>query len=146
MPPAPLGTVLALSESRLDEVRGGFETSSGLQMTFGIERAVYINGALVTTPTVNVVEVGSGGAVRSVSAAPDAGSTGLALIQNGPGNTFIPGSIASSAVGTVIQNTLDGQQIQSITSINATVNSLEIMKARSFESSMRGAIVDSLRR
>jgi hypothetical protein len=46
----------------------------------------------------------------------------------------------------VIQNTLDNQKINTITRIDAVVNSLSILKSMSLESSMRSAIVNSLRR
>ena len=143
--PAALGELLALGESRLDEVRGGFQTSDGLQLSLGIERAVYINGNLVTTPSLNVVGLGTTPGSPTAVNVPAAGAAGVTLVQQGAGNTFLPGPLLPAA-GTVIQNTLDGQTIRSVTSVNATVNSLEVMRARSFESSMRGAIIDSLRR
>ena len=37
----------AVSEEQLDTMRGGFEAPNGLQVSFGIERAVFINGELV---------------------------------------------------------------------------------------------------
>ena len=142
-----LGELMAVSESSLDEVRGGFQTDSGLQISFGIERAVYINGSLVPTPpTLNVVEAG-GAAGLQVRSLPGGATPGnLALIQNGAGNTFTTGPLSPSAVATVIQNTLDGQSIQSVTKIDATVNSLQMIRSQNFESSLRGAIIDSLRR
>ena len=141
-----LGELMAVSESSLDEVRGGFQTDSGLQISFGIERAVYINGGLVTTPSLNIVESTGAGGVQ-VRSLPSAVTTGnLALIQNGAGNTFTTGPLSPSAVATVIQNTLDGQSIQSVTKIDATVNSLQMIRSQNFESSLRGAIIDSLRR
>src|SRR5205085_7014084 len=56
--PSPFGTAVALDESRLDRMRGGFVTDTGLQISFGIERAVYINGSLVTTTSLNVSDLG----------------------------------------------------------------------------------------
>lgn len=137
---------VALSQGDLDRVRGGFETSNGLKISFGIERAVYINGALVTTTSLNVSDLGkvTGGAGAVSSAV--AGSSNLTLIQNGPGNTFVSGPISAATLGTVVQNTLNDQKIQSITAINATVNSLQLVRAQNFQSSLRGAIIDSLRR
>jgi hypothetical protein len=49
-------------------------------------------------------------------------------------------------MGTVIQNTLDGQKIQNITVINATANSLGLMRGMNLGASLRGAVIDSLRR
>jgi hypothetical protein len=137
--------VVAMAESKLDHVRGGFD-SNGVQISFGIERAFYINGALVTTTSLNVSELSKMSAgqspVASVSTAPGS----LTLIQNGAGNSFVSGPISAANVGTVIQNTLDNQKIQSITSINASVNSLQLVRELNFQSSLRGVITDSLRR
>ena len=135
-----------MSQHDLDRVRGGFETSNGLKISFGIERAVYINGALVTTTSLNVSDLGkvTGGAGAVSSAV--AGSSNLTLIQNGPGNTFVSGPVSAATVGTVVQNTLNDQKIQSITAINATVNSLQLVRAQNFQSTLRGVLIDSLRR
>jgi hypothetical protein len=136
---------VALSADRLDEVRGGFVTEGGLKISFGIERAVFLNGSLVATTTLNIADLSkiSGGQAQ-VSAVGATGS--LAVIQTGGGNLFAPGTISTTAAGTVIQNTLDNQKINTITRIDAVVNSLSILKSMSLESSMRSAIVNSLRR
>lgn len=140
--------VVAMSERSLDRVRGGFQTSNGLQISFGIERAVYINGALVTTTSLNLSDLGkvSNGQSQNPAASAAAGLGSLTLIQNGAGNTFVTGPVSATTLGTVVQNTLNDQKIQSFTSINATVNSLQLVKAQNFESSLRGALIDSLRR
>jgi hypothetical protein len=144
---SPIGAgAVALGRGDLDKVRGGFETSTGLKISFGIERAVYINGALVTTTSLNVSDLGKvNGGTGTVSTAV-AGSSNLTLIQNGPGNTFLSGPVSAATVGTVVQNTLNDQKIQSITAINATVNSLQLVRAQNFQSTLRGALIDSLRR
>ena len=136
---------LALSSARLDQVRGGFTGDNGLRISFGIERAVYINGNLVTTTTLNLSELGkvSGGQVQVGGVA--MGGT-LGLIQNGPGNTFSPAALASGTIGTVIQNSLNDQKIQSISVINATVNSLDVLKSLNLQAAMHGALIGSLRR
>jgi len=141
--PSPFGSeLLAVSEKSLDAVRGGF-VSNGLNISFGIERAVYINGALVTTTSLNMADLGRLTAGRG---APVLSSGSLGLIQSGSGNTVAPGTFSSGSIGTVIQNTLDGQKIQNVTVINATTNSLGLLKGMNMESSLRGAISDSLRR
>jgi hypothetical protein len=145
--PSALGEgLIAVNERSLDKVRGGFDAGNGLQISFGIERAVYINGSLVTTTSLNVSDLGKvvGGQAAVTSAV--AGSSNLTLIQNGAGNTFITGPVSAATLGTVVQNTLNDQKIQSVTSINATVNSLQMVKAQNFEASMRGALIDALRR
>jgi hypothetical protein len=140
---SPFGTrQVAVSETSLDRVRGGF-VSDNLNISFGIERAVYINGALVTTTSLNVSDLGQITAGRGTTVF-DSGT--LALIQSGAGNTVAGGSISPTSIGTVVQNTLDGQKIQNVTVINATVNSLGVLRGLNLQSSLRGAVIDSLRR
>ena len=132
------GEWLALSDQQLDQMRGGFETPSGLNISFGIERAVYINGNLVTTTTFNVGDLGKLTGQQAEAAG--------VLIQNGAGNSFQPGAIPASALPTVIQNTLNNQTIQGITVINAATNSMEILKAINLQSTLNEAMVGSLRK
>lgn len=137
------GEALAMDKARLDTMRGGFTTGEGLKLSFGIERAVYINGNLVTTTSLNVSDLGAATAGRAASATVN-GS--LALVQSGSGNTFLPGTVSSTAVGTVIQNTLDNQKIQHVTVVNATVNSMQVLRAMNLQHAVRTAITDSIRR
>ena len=136
--------MIALSADKLDQVRGGFVTDGGLKISFGIERAVYLNGNLVTTTSLNISDLSriSGGQAQVTGNSKDA----LALMQSGTGNVFSPGSISSTAAGTVIQNTLNDQKINTITRIDAVVNSSGIMRSINLQSSMQSAIVNSLRR
>lgn len=138
------GDLVALSRDKLDEVRGGFVTDTGLKVSFGIERAVYLNGNLVTTTSLNVADLSkiAGGQAQVAVSGPGS----LALVQSGAGNSFAPSSISSTAAGTVIQNTLDNQKINTITRIDAVVNSANIMRSINLQSSMRSAIINSLGR
>jgi hypothetical protein len=142
--------LLALSEGKLDQVRGGFLADNGMQISFGIERAVYINGNLVTTTSLNVSDLGkvtvgqkSGGSVADLTSAIQGGTT---VIQNGAGNSFVTGPVSAASLGTIVQNTLNDQKIQSLTLVNATVNSLQVLKSLNFQSSLQSALIDSLRR
>lgn len=136
------GEKVAINAKSLDRIRGGF-IGDGLNISFGIERAVYVNGTLVTTTSLNVSDLGRITAGRGTTSF-DTGT--LALIQSGAGNTVTSGTFSSTSLGTVVQNTLNGQKIQSVTVINATVNSLGVLRGLNLQSSMRGAVIDSLRR
>lgn len=46
-----------VAQEQLEETRGGFD-AGGLQVSFGIERAVYINGALTVATSLNIPDVG----------------------------------------------------------------------------------------
>ncbi|NML17635.1 hypothetical protein [Azohydromonas caseinilytica] len=150
-PAAPAGfrtgaqVVAALDESTLDTMRGGFIGDGGLKISFGIERAVYVNGNLVTTTSLNLSELGALSAGKGASLDLADAGTRIALIQSGAGNTVL-NNLGPAAIGTVIQNTLNGQKIQTMTVINATANSLSVLKSLDLERNVRGAITDALRR
>lgn len=118
---------LATNEE-LERLRGGFEWSVGgtpWLLSLGIERITHINGALETITTLN--PPGPSAALGFTPALEDfnLGSARefrpIQLVQNGPGNTFVPirGADFVPTVGTIIQNTLDNQVIRNITVINA---------------------------
>ncbi|MDP3437974.1 MAG: hypothetical protein Q8R95_00080, partial [Azonexus sp.] len=79
-----------------------------------------------------------------VTLAPGAAGA-LGIIQNGVGNN-IAATITSNMAGTVIQNSLNDQRIQNVTTINATVNSMQAVRAMSVQSAIQSGIVSSLRR
>lgn len=145
----PIGDFLVatLDTASLDEVRGGFELSgSNLRFSFGIERAVYINGELVASTVLNVKDLQalSGTGSGPASLPPEAAGA-LGIVQNGAGNN-IALQVTPNMAGTIIQNTLNNQKIQNVTTINATVNSMQLMRAMSMQSAIYGGIVGSLRR
>ncbi|MBC8058799.1 MAG: hypothetical protein H7Y61_19700 [Rhizobiales bacterium] len=131
---------LAVDDTVLGAVRGGFSVG-GLSISFGIESAVFVNGALVASTTLKAVELGRVGAT---AASFDAKA--ITLVQSGAGNSIAAGAISASSLGTVVQNTLDGQKIENVTVINASANSLGLLRGFNLQSSLRGAVIDSLRR
>ncbi len=54
---SPTHEWLAVNNDSLDAMRGGFDTGAGLMVSFGIERAVYINGNLTTSMSFNIPDV-----------------------------------------------------------------------------------------
>jgi hypothetical protein len=126
-----------VGEAVLATMRGGFQ--GGVNdpfISFGIERAVSVNGKLVTSTTLtipNLAQLASGGA----------GSM-LTVTQNGLGNAF--SAADPHSLMTVIQNTLDNQAIQSKTTINASVAALSWAKSLAYSNSLNQAIAASVRR
>ncbi len=122
-----------VADSELEQLRGGFDTSSGalpLSFTFGIERATFLNGQLVSTTTIAIPTL----PLNDPGVLP-ADFNPINVIQNGPGNVFslpgvqnIPGSIM-----TVIQNSLDNQVIGNTTVINASVTSRDFLRSLSVQ-------------
>lgn len=139
--------IAAVDTASLDEVRGGFELAgSNIQLSFGIERAVYINGELVASTVLNLKDLQlTAGAGSAPLALPDGSTAALAIIQNGNGN-HVSTQISPNVAATIIQNTLNDQNIQNVTTINATVNSLQVLRSMSVQSSIRDGIVGSMRR
>lgn len=136
--------VTVLDDALMDGLRGGFETPGGLMLSFGIERLVYINGELLSTTSLNVADLGTlvGGSAEAAKAL-TVGST-VGLIQNGPNNTFDASMMSSGAFATVIQNTLNDQTILSVTTINATVNSMDMLQANRIGDSLRNTVNSAL--
>ena len=104
---------------------------------------MYINGQLATTTSLNVADVTR----LSAEQARTLGSIGgtLAVVQNGPGNSFQTGAIAPGTIGTVIQNTLNNQKIQGVTVINAAVNSLQVLRALNLQNALTSVVGASAR-
>ena len=145
----PIGSQLAaLGNEALDDIRGGFEpANSNLRFSFGIERAVFINGELFAHTVLNLRDLqwvaGTGGGAPQVTAA-NAAAGALGVIQNGSGNSFTA-QVGSNLAGTVVQNTLNNQTIQNVTTVNATVNSAQLFRSMSVQSAVQNGIVNSLR-
>ena len=136
-----IGDWLAVESHLLDDMRGGFETPLNLTLSFGIERAVYLNGALVTTTSFNLPALG--GIMRDDASGQATPVSSVALLQNGSGNTFVTPTITPLAA-TVIQNTLNNQSIQNLTTINASANSLQLLRNNSLQSLIRDSIGNAL--
>jgi len=91
-PPLPrqvVGFGMPVSIARLDAVRGGFDLGEGLQASFGIQRAVYVDGNLVTYLNVTIPDIAHITAQQATSLA---AALGTVNVQVGSGNTFDPSS------------------------------------------------------
>ena len=133
---------IAVSDRRLDATRGGFDLGNGLLASFGIERAVYINGNLVSSTSVNIPDIGR---MTPDQASALAAATGAAnIIQNGANNTVDPATFDHATAATVIQNSLDNQDIRSLTTINTTVNSQNMFRSLGLQESLQAGLIGSL--
>jgi hypothetical protein len=126
---------------RLDGVRGGFDLGGGLEASLGIERAVYIDGNLVTYTSVNIPDLAR---MTTQQAMALASALSTIDVQNGPGNTFNPSSLGSTTAATVIQNTLNNQTIRSLTTLNVTVNTLNAFRDEGMQQALQAAQVQTL--
>ncbi|MGI4937746.1 MAG: hypothetical protein ACRYF5_13525 [Janthinobacterium lividum] len=135
--------LLAASDSKLDGLRGGFDGGNGLQVSFGITRVAYINGALATTNSLTIADVGKITADQAAQLNKQAG--GINVVQNGPNNQYL-GNPSGSLPGTVIQNTLNNQTITTKTVIDASANSAGILRNMNLQRTLNDAVGSGLRR
>ena len=133
--------LVAVNENRLDNMRGGFDMGSGLVVSFGITREAFVNGTLVTSTSFNIPNIAQ---MTSQQAQMLANANAGALVQNGLNNTVQPGGLPG-LTGAVIQNTLSNQQIQALTTINTTVNSLAAFKSLNLGQTLNGALLSAVR-
>lgn len=126
----------AVDATTLGKLRGGFTTPAGLEVSLGIERMVMLNGVVLAQTNVEIADLG-----RLGDASPEAARDALSsvqLVQNGAGNVAaLAGTVAPA---TLVQNTLDGQRIDSSTVIHSSVNSIGLLTALNVQDSLREAI------
>lgn len=134
---------LAASDRTLDQLRGGFDLGSGLVVSFGISRAVYVNGQLMTSTSFQVGDISRLTSSQAMALNQKIASQAL-VVQNGPGNTVDPGA-ATIPLATYIQNTLNNQTIRNQTVIQATTNSLGIMKNLNLQSTLNDSLTSAIR-
>lgn len=137
---APAGWA-AVDAATLAALRGGFITASGLEVSLGIERLVSINGVVVSRTSFQLADLGR----LSAEQARQTGATlsSIKLIQNGDANMVHAALPQAGPGGAIIQNSLDDQRIQSSTVINASANSIGLLKTLNFQGSLADAIARS---
>ena len=127
----------AVSDRKLAGLRGGFDVGGGLLVSFGITRAVYINGDLVTQTTLNFGRLSELTPVQAAQL--NQQMAALNLVQTGPGNSVAPG-LLSNGGGTIIQNTLNNQHILNQTVIDARSNALGMIKNFNIQNTLTEAL------
>jgi hypothetical protein len=133
--------LVAVNDHRLDNMRGGFDMPSGLVVSFGISREAFVNGNLVASTSFNIPNIAQ---MTPQQAQMLANANAGALVQNGLNNTVQTGALPG-LTGAVIQNSLSNQQIQALTTINTTVNSLGAFKALNLGQTLNSALLSAVR-
>lgn len=136
--PQPLGQEwIPVDPARLAEMRGGLMMPSGMVLSFGIERLVYVNGELVASATLQIPDLGRMTADQaSALAAINEGR----VVQIGEGNRIDPGAGGNALV---IQNTLDGQAISALTTLNVGVGTLGMLQEINTYDALHNALIAS---
>ena len=136
--PRPGRVWLAASDESLSRIRGGFDLGSGLVVSFGISRAVYVNGQLSTSTLFQVSDLNRLNATQTATFSQLAGTKAL-VVSNGPGNA-LEAAAATVPFATYIQNTLNNQTIRNETVIQASSNGLGLIKNLNLQQSISDAI------
>ena len=128
---------MPVSDARLDAARGGFDLGGGVVASLGIDRAVYVNGTLVTTLHIQVPDIARVSATQARALA--SAMSGATVVQNGPGNTVDSGALGQALAATVLQNTLDNQRIAAQTTLDVSVNTLGAFRSLGLQQSLQAA-------
>jgi hypothetical protein len=124
-----------VADSALDAIRGGFEIPENLHAAFTLERAAYVNGELVAHYGVEIPDVGKM-TVEQANAL--AAAAGTLVIQNGANNTFNLSDLGPAS--TIIQNSLNDQQLMTLTTISVEVNTLGAYREMNFQDGLRDVL------
>lgn len=135
-PPLLLGEEwVPVDPARLADMRGGLMMPSGMVLSFGIERLVYVNGQLVASANLQIPDLGRMTADQaSALAAINEGR----VVQIGEGNRIDPGAGGNALV---IQNTLDGQTITALTTLNVGVDTLGMLQEMNTYGALHNALI-----
>jgi len=128
----------------LESTRGGYKAGADLMFSFGIEKAVYLNGVLEAYSVMSLLSPEGG--IGDIPQGPSPGT----LIQ--VGNPGDPGSGKNfSAVsldgfrGIILQNSLDQQRITSITKISVGLNVLGASRENNLSTILNQQLFRSIR-
>jgi hypothetical protein len=125
-----------IDPARLMDMRGGMELPSGLMLSFGIERLVYVNGELIASATLSIPDI-SRMTTEQAQALADI-NRGM-VVQVGEGNRIDAGTANG---GLVIQNTLDGQTLESLTTLSVGVDTLGTLQQINAFDALHGAQIN----
>ncbi|MGJ7543896.1 hypothetical protein [Variovorax sp. LT1R16] len=136
--PAARTAWMTVGDTTLETMRGGFDLGGGLMVSFGISRAITVNGVLLAATTFNVPDIARITPVQA--AALERQMNSVNLVQVGPNNSVASATSLPTAA-TVVQNTLDNQTIQTRTLIDATTNAMSLAKSINAAGVLRDALI-----
>jgi hypothetical protein len=146
-----LSGTIAASDQDLSAIRGGFVTNEGLLVSFGIERAIYVNGILdaASNFTINRTD-GSGSSNLQQTDPALSGINTVKVVQIGPdgSNVFSPDKIVGNVLPngfTVIQNTLNNQFVKNTTTFNVSVTNSNLFRDMNLTSLISQQMINASR-
>lgn len=106
----------AVTDTRLDELRGGFDAGDGVMASFGFLRTVSVDGAITTVQDIHIPDISTITAAQAQSL---------------------------SQAATLVQNANDNRQIATTTTLDIGVNSLGRFDTHQFQSGLQDALIRS---
>jgi len=125
----------AVPEGALEELRGGFDIPENLHASLQLERVVVANGERIAHLAADIPDIGH---MTVADAQALAHAAGTLVIQGGPNNAFQLMELGPTA--TVIQNTLNDQNLIAVTTLNVQVNSLATFREMAFQDGLRDGL------
>ncbi len=143
----PFGELRAVTDLELAHMRGGYSSAGGVEVAFGIESAVFIDGTLQAVTSFNSTSPGV--TLPGDLAIVDNAELSAAVRQELVTDQLSAGSMDVEAVRTqlvtVVQNSEDHRIIDNITQLNATVTSLEAFRQSRFFDALQQQIIAARR-
>jgi len=134
------GGLEIVSAEGLDATRGGYKAGTDLMFSFGIEKAVYVNGVLEATSSLTLLQPGGGSS--QLSQVPS-----FNLIQiDGSGTNYSAFTLPGQGFqGTIIQNSVDRANIATFTRISVGLNVLGAYRENNLSAILSQQMIRSLR-
>lgn len=137
-------TWVPVPDEVLGTSRGGFQLDTELRVSFGFVRSVSINGDVVNRTHFTLPDLSRITQIQAQAVSAALAESGL--VQVGVGNSISASALAQIPAGTVIQNSLSNQNIQSLTVINAGVNSQALFRNLNIQGIVNDALLAALTR
>lgn len=143
--PEMLEQLPAISDGELETMRGGYALAPGLEISFGIEQAVFIDGILQAVTSFN-------SASPLINFSIPVGENAGTLLTSGeqlPSGILTPALLdtaaARSHLFTVVQNSQDHRVIDTITKLDLAISGLAFLRDHRTLSSLQSQLIDTLR-
>jgi len=140
---------ITATDLELSTMRGGLLINDGLLVSFGIDRAIYVNGVLDIANSFTISRFdGSNLLQQSPSSLSDVNAANVVQIGPSGSNNFLPSKISGDILQggfTVIQNSLNNQFVKNTTSINASVINVDLYRSMNLTTLLSQQMIHSAR-
>lgn len=138
----PFNGLRAVPDAELAQMRGGYITAGGIEVTFGIEAAVFIDGVLQAVTSLNAASADLGLSDPHIVARTGVDANiGLTLVNRQLTMSSMDIDAVRSQLTTVVQNSQDHKIIDNIIQFNAVVSSLDAFRQGRFLDSLQQQMV-----